>query len=98
MIYPEKCFRCDTRLRRNDSGEHYFSCQECYLHYNLRSEVCYFIFKVKNKYHSEINWYHRRQCCKYYCYSPIGRSNVIQVPWLPYDITLDKLKLYLTFL
>jgi len=99
----DRCPRCNGEWEKQASNippsENYFKCRTplCYTEYwdNETGPIllCYVNFLYTG---DELSWDWDTNDCGYWKYNPTG-ENSTRLPWLGFDITPEKLKLYLLF-
>ena len=88
--FPD-CPRCHKEWNRNYINVYkYILCDECDLAFHIEDNILSFVLKGY--------WVYWSLEANYSWIYPIKITEKIVLPYLPYDITLNKLKLYLTFL
>lgn len=93
------CLRCNDYSFEQDGNKHseILKCHDCNLRIAYSRNYHNIIWVELNLTHhpyGHVCWFLKDSQCFYYPTS----NNELQLPWLPYDITMEQLKLFLTFL
>ena len=91
MIDLSKCPRCNENWVHSN-----YYCVICNMEYNGTYGKGCFVLSFNSQ---KLYWYRTlRRCCLYYMLDNSNHQKVINLPYLPYNISFTKLKLYLTLL
>jgi len=103
MKQHSTCPRCNSNWR-NESNDDKFGemnyCIPCGISYYLYDKIQVISMVNILVIGDELDWIFEEQCCKYYVRKRYMNSNqnstIINFPWMPFDFTLNRLKLLIT--
>lgn len=96
----ESCPRCNgnwesANININDEKIPFHRCITCDINYYDNREEIALRGYLKPSYN--LVWFYNEKCCRYGSLEDVMYDKVLLLPWLPFSITRDRLKLLLLF-